>query len=596
MASNTVTIRVRPLRVAFLVDPIDHQGLYHAVELSTFLWGGSYNPIIPAFRRTPTKWEPHRVRHLPSPTDIIAGYLDGFDPDLVVPVGTSASRSYAIGNRDLIEADQLIGDLSKTASPRYGVGIIELLRDFVDKELKFKRNDNLEVAFPELPRTYRLFLASVFGILPSEAQKIIDNHFSNIPSITKVQPTLTNFVELLAPNMIFPRRLTSWDLEERPLRDAQLFVCNATSALDIIDYWNLRAAGYYVLPIPIQVAEIESIKKLARGFIDENYRSDRHNPNFFHDTTVQKSRSVSEESVKKFCESLDIPHSSRGTRSKYSLQWWYPRLWDAWARENTSEGIEFPYSHEKEHRISEGETILELRSQDPKFDLFREYSGEPKFANEFSFRFYGSKEPMAEVFPEGSRELSSAIGRFGYHNWRFSKTGPVFLASNTRDLIFLDLPSAEAVMTEWFRERSWKVTLSGPGRISMQLLKQLGGLWGVSSLTHPAIIQLLAELEKSAGLSRQAILGRMKRAIGSEKHYFASERFLKRLLAIDAVRLGATIQCPVCTRHNWFKLDALDYKLNCRFCLSEFVPPLHSPKDIEWTYRAHGPFAASVAQ
>lgn len=282
--------------------------------------------------------------------------------------------------------------------------------------------------------------------------------------------------------------------------------------------------------------------------------------------------------------------------SKYSLRWWYPRLWDAWARENTSEGIAFPYSHEVDLRIPEGETRLELHSQDPKFKIFREFSGKPKFANEFSFHFYGSKEPMADVFPEGSRELSSAIGRTGYHNWRFSRFGPVFLANNQQDLIFLDLPRAEAVMTEWLRELGWKVALSGPGRIATQLLKQLGGVWGISWLAHRGIIDLLGELEKEAGMPRQAVTGKLKRIIESDGLFFDSDRFLELLLEANAVRLGAKIQCPVCTRYNWYELDAIKYKLRCRFCLSDFAPPLKSPKNIEWTYRAHGPFASSVAQ
>jgi hypothetical protein len=62
------------------------------------------------------------------------------------------------------------------------------------------------------------------------------------------------------------------------------------------------------------------------------------------------------------------------------------------------------------------------------------------------------------------------------------------------------------------------------------------------------------------------------------------------------VRLGAKVQCPVCTRYNWYELDGLSYELHCRFCLSDFSPPLKSPKNIEWTYRAHGPFATSSAQ
>ena len=596
MASGTVSIRVRPIKFAFLVDPADRNGLYRAIELSTFMWGGSYSPIVPVYRRVPAKWESHRVKRLPRPADIICGYLDGFDPDFVVPVGRCSTQSYSIGNRELVQESELLGDISKNATPRYGVGAIELLRDFLKKELKYKRNDDLHVAIPDIPRAYRLFLASVFGALPADGQRVLDRDFAGVPGITRLKPTLANFVELWRPGRMFPRHLSMWSLENKPLRGAVLFVCDATSPQDVIDFWNLRAAGYYVIPIPIQASKRESVKKLACDFIEETYRPYRDNPKMFHHTTVQRSRSLSEDVVKEFCESLNIEKAKEENQFKYSIRWWYPRLWDAWARENASEGIAFPYSHEEERRISDGESRLELHSVNPKFDLFREYSGEPRFANEFSFRFYGFKEPMAEVIPEGSRELSSAIGRTGYRNWRFSRFGPVFLADNKDDLIFIELPRAEKVMTEWFRERGWLVSLSGPGRIAMQLMKQLGGAFGTTWLAHKGVIDLLGELEKEAGMPRQAVIEKLKRVIADDKLFFDGERFLEGLLESNALRLGARIQCPVCTRHNWYELNDLEYELPCRFCLSEFKPPVKSPKDIVWAYRAHGPFASSIAQ
>lgn len=596
MPWGSITIRVRPIRVAFLVDPSDRKGLYRAIELSTILWGGSYNPIIPVYKRTPTKWESRRIGKLPKPVDIISGYLNGFDPDLVVPVGSCARNTYEVGNRGLVQEDELLGEISKTGTPRYGIGLFELLRDFLEKELKYKRNDDLHIAIPDMPRAYQVFLASVFGVLPDEAEVILDKNFSQASGIVRVKPTLANFIELWQPGRMFPRHLSTWSLEEKPLRNATLFVCDAKSPLDIIDYWNLRAAGYYVLPIPIQVSKSESVKKLAKDFIEDNYQPYRHNPKMYHHTTIQKSRSLAEETVKNFCDSLGVEKAREEHQFKYSLQWWYPRLWDSWARENASEGIAFPYSHEEEQKIAEDEMRLDLRSLNPKIEPFREYTGKPKFANEFSFRFYGSKEPMAEVIPEGTRELSSAIGRTGYHNWRFSKTGPVFLANNEDDLIFLDLPRAESVMTEWFRERGWTVSLSGPGRIATQMIKQLGGAFGAGWLAHKGVIDLLRELEKEAGLPRQAVIGKLKKVIAEDGLHFDGERFLERLIDSNALRLGAKIQCPVCTRHNWYELNTLEYELPCRFCLSEFKPPQQSPKDIEWTYRAHGPFASSIAQ
>lgn len=596
MASGSLTIRVRPLRVAFLVDPSDRAGLLSAIEASTFLWGGSFNPIIPAYKRTPKKWEHHRVRRLPQPEEIITGYLEAFDPDVVVPVGACEGRKFQVGHREVVKMQDLIGGISETHSPKFGVGFLEVLADFVDKELKFKRNDDLKLMFPKLPRAYGLFLASVFGKLPSQAEQVINGYYGKHLDVGFPQPTLESFVGLLEPLNFFPRRLTSWSLEHRPLREPQLFVCDARSPQDIIDYWNLRAAGYYVVPIPIQISNLETVKKFARTFIEENYRPYRHNPDMFDRTTVQRSRTLSEDVVKTFCNSLQVPIAEKKQEPKYSLRWWYPRLWDAWARENTQEGVEKPYAHEVDLRIPESEERLELRSHDPKIKLFQAYSGDPRFANDFSFRFYGSKEPMAEVFPEGSKELSSAIGRGNYRDWRFSSSGPVFLASNEQDLIFLELPRAEAVMTEWFRERGWKVNLSPSGRMASQLVKQLDGTRGVSLLAHKGVIKLMSELENEGGMPRQAVVGRIKQVIASEGLHFDSERFLGRLIEVSALRLGAKIQCPVCTRHNWYELDALKYQMRCRLCLSDFDAPVHSPKSIEWTYRAHGPFASSVSQ
>ncbi len=585
---------MRPLRVAFLVDPADHAGLYRAIELTSFLWGGSYNPIIPAYRRTPSKWESGRVRHLPLPSDIIDGYLSGFDPDLVVPVGICTNRIFQVGNRDIVKADDLIGTLKDSAAPRYGIGFIDLLNDLIEKELKYKRNDDFQMVFPELPRACGLFLASVFGVLPKEAQQIVDKHFLNLAGITRARVTINQFLELLRSGNFFPRRLTTWGLEEQPLREAKLFVCDATSTQDIIDYWNLRAAAFYVVPVPIQTAETDGMKAFARDLIERNYRPYRDNPQMFHHTSVQRSRSLSEDAVKNFCQSLNIPNAGNRAQPKFVFQLSYPHVW---AREDAfGEDMPFPFAYEEELRISEGEERLELRSQNPKFDVSGRYSGKPRFANEFTFRFYGSIEPMAEVFPEGSRNLSSAIGRTGYIHWRFSRYGPVFLAHRYNDLIFLDLPLAEAVMTEWFRERGWKVSLSGPGRIAKQMLKQLGGIFEISRLANRGVVKLLGELEKESGMPRQAVLEKLKRVIKSDGLDSHAEFFLQGLLSANALRLGAKIQCPVCTRHNWYQLGALDYELQCRFCLSNFSPPQNSPKDIEWTYRAHGPFASSIAQ
>jgi hypothetical protein len=46
----TVHRRLRPLRLAFLVQPNDRKALSRVFEINTCLWGGRHNAIVPVFR------------------------------------------------------------------------------------------------------------------------------------------------------------------------------------------------------------------------------------------------------------------------------------------------------------------------------------------------------------------------------------------------------------------------------------------------------------------------------------------------------------------------------------------------------------------
>ena len=54
MLSGSLKVRLRPIRLAFVVDPADQHAILAAIEASSFLWGGAFNPIIPFYRRLST--------------------------------------------------------------------------------------------------------------------------------------------------------------------------------------------------------------------------------------------------------------------------------------------------------------------------------------------------------------------------------------------------------------------------------------------------------------------------------------------------------------------------------------------------------------
>jgi len=76
------SVRLRPLRVAFLVPPDDLNLVASVAQLSACLWGGRYNPIIPFFEEGGERWE--RPSPSSSALDVARGYVDFFEPDTLV--------------------------------------------------------------------------------------------------------------------------------------------------------------------------------------------------------------------------------------------------------------------------------------------------------------------------------------------------------------------------------------------------------------------------------------------------------------------------------------------------------------------------------
>jgi hypothetical protein len=50
------SVRVRPLRYAFLVDPKDKASLLNVCQVTSSLWGGGFNFIIPLFKQLPARY------------------------------------------------------------------------------------------------------------------------------------------------------------------------------------------------------------------------------------------------------------------------------------------------------------------------------------------------------------------------------------------------------------------------------------------------------------------------------------------------------------------------------------------------------------
>jgi hypothetical protein len=101
MATGSLKIKLRPLRLAFLVRPSDKAAIATAIETTSFLWGGAFNPIIPVYHKLPRFWGRDSRRGITA-RSVLDGYLDAFDPDYVVKVGELESEELKFGHREVV--------------------------------------------------------------------------------------------------------------------------------------------------------------------------------------------------------------------------------------------------------------------------------------------------------------------------------------------------------------------------------------------------------------------------------------------------------------------------------------------------------------
>ncbi|MDE0315079.1 MAG: hypothetical protein OXM61_09265, partial [Candidatus Poribacteria bacterium] len=554
MTRGTVKVKLRPIKLAFLVHPKDKESLLKAIEINTFLWGGMYNPIIPTYERIPSKWKDRSSKNL-SAQSIVSGYLDNFDPDYVVPMGECTNYTLNVSYREKIDdISEILERVEKNGIPNYGIGLFEILNHFFEEELKFQRRYPEDICVPHFGDRFRLLFASVFGELSENVNTIFWENYAEPLEARKTGCSVSNYTELFDSNKLFLRRMTGLYLESRGHQGKpRIFYLDASKSLDIMDYWNLRAIGWELFPVPKQFIQSNKTKGAILDFIEENFLSRTPNPEVYRRTTVLKSRSISEDKHQHFLDFLE--------KSKIVSQTWYPRIWDESAREaDHVECCELLVANPVEHDVSTDREPIQFKTLDPKFMSPFGISRKPRFANEVEWRLSDDRILFAEAIPEGdSKQALFIVESIGlHHEMRLFKKGVVYLPCHSEETLYLRGPHAEGVFTRWLESKGWTVKLSPSGLIAHQMLQQLQGIRGTWLLASEGIIELLGKMNSSDGkfLSAEFVRDKIFREIANEARVFKlkGEDILYHLIATKVYHLGMKLQCLVCTKHSWYSV------------------------------------------
>ncbi|QSF42992.1 hypothetical protein [Paenibacillus tianjinensis] len=580
MINGTLSVKLRPLKFAIIIEPYDTQSLETAIYINSYLWGGTYNPIIPAFSDGNGKI---------SSTDMemIEGYVFNFDPDYIVNLSkVDLSETYL--HEKLISIESIMDLENIENNKNYGTSVFHILDVFCEQELKYQRREQLQIVHPIFQGEFELFLSSVFGSLQAQLNDNYLRSFVELYNVKKAPCSLENFTEYLEPDILFLRRITSKFLNISRRNDhhcSYIFFMDASSPVDIIDFWNLRALGLNILPVPKQIFINESSLEIVQHFIESSFFPLKSNSEIYHNTTIQKSRQTSEEELSMFLKQISFLKQKEGYNHSYVIREWFPRLWiedvlfsdDAICCEITS----------RSERISiQGEKRLEIKVLRPDFHID---SFKPMYVNELNWSVYNQTELLSEIIPEGDNKLIRILNNTEINNWKISRRGLSYFCDYT-DTIRFSIPNAKDTFGYWMQLNGWETALSNSGRIAEQMMRHLGGPQHLSIISQEKLVQLLLNISKRDWITDEEFRKEINIIMdGNAKKY--ADGFINTLLKTKMIKLGIRTQCPVCTHYNWDSLDKNNYSLNCGKCLSEYEMPSYNTKLIKWAYKSFGPFS-----
>lgn len=609
MATGYANVKLRPIKFAFLVPYNDKASLLEAIQLNTFLWGGIYNPIIPVYNSIPKSFPPHLKKHIKD-ENYLQKYLKVFAPDFTVRLGDCANQNFDKDNEENISVNDIFIGFEDWRVPHYGIGLFEILNHFASNEHKYLQRNPKMLCVPKFSGKYSLFLSSIFGQFSDEVIKIFSKRYSSYFECTYPECSIDIYSELLEKQNLFPSRLMAYQINKLGGHPSLLYM-DANKFIDIVEYWNLRALGFDVIPLAKQAINSDSLCKSVLNFIEQSYKPQKH-PAISYKATFYESSSINTFNfeTENFLKSLEVPfrcpiRENEIDKNKVHLS--YLPLIDDWAFNMFSKSkIRFPLVREARFNITNDEGQIKLVSPDFMFSTIRRVA----FANDIELTTHQDEKLMAEIIPEGNNLVALTIGGFNFPEWRTKKGKLTYLSHFSDWTLNLKLPIAEDVFFRWFQNTEFDVSISDAGRIGKQMLKSLGGIIGTWLLANEQIFDLIYQkfnyikkrksdeaqknIDDSKSVYYDDLLGMLKK-IANQSDYFIFRnyhRLFSKLLDSKIIQLGIEVNCSFCNQPCWYSINEIKYTVKCRNCLEDFSLPIQSPKnELKWSYRTIGAFS-----
>jgi len=577
-----------------MLRPQDHANLRKIFHINTCLWGGQFNPIIPFFKRVPAWWE-RKGYKFDNAKQIVNGYLDYFEPDFVVEAEKGIAGSFGIDPERVLLLSDVLQRSDRREEKGHGQTVLDLYRNLYRKEFQFERRHKPKILEVKAATpAFDSFTACLFGGFPKQASlKYFARAFKDAfapercildgAALAKIYKARSRILSALR----IGRDGLEVDYNDRS--QPTLFILNAQEPKDLLDFWNYRAVHRSGVAIPVQW--LPELSDFCKVFITKNHRPLPGNP---HGVMIRPicmfSRSIPEKDI----QELHTKYLRVDKEGANMLQTWYPPIWreapEIMVRRTRptitaiTKRFDVPLDIEKPN--------IQFESLSP--DFADRFGAEDRWANVIRLSDWSYQNRIATVFPSDFRV--QAVPRFGLGGDRLLSTNDGLVTfPKFRDISeHWRLIEGKEAIELWLKGHKIACQLSDAGRATQQVIQTLGGFWGVSSVAHKGIINLLEGMARKP-ITRSAHQHEFENKVSLVvKDGIWRSKVLETLVERKAVELGYELKCSKCGSWSWYALNQLNATMNCDLCLQQFSFPLIKPSDskhAKWAYRVVGPFA-----
>jgi hypothetical protein len=589
MSSSSISLNYRPLRIGWLVRRGDCEQLREAVRLTSCLWGGKLNPIIP-------------TDDLPLALDM----AKTFGVDLLYAI-EETDESKAIENAipHLIKGygySSVFGGNEKSFSNfldvhHSAIVLAKQLRDAPDlQKLRFTTS----ILNEDDP--LRFLQTLLFGDYPKEGSPGA-NYQKNIKSILGTEAVRWAQGAILNPYIErtwFPLHLTTFNLVlggSPGFINNGVLVGSATDFDDLTLFWNLCAAGRKVaffdpaysdqlhswlqLSISSVTQTITGEKEFAvwhRGQLSTEGIDFGDTRPVYHHLDQASWNGLNIRPVKAFFLSSDIEvlATQEGATTNQSLKFQLP---------------DGPFENDQPGLAGQS-YVVSLK--------ISEYGEVPSQSSFKTINIPQLNEFFSRSMLYGQNLARLETGMYG--EWRIGRITKVYVQQ-----ISIGAYQVRSLFDEIMRHAGIKVTPSQSGLICSRLINQFGGAQGCRVLKVRGARRLIEKFKATESFTRSGAIETIRDidqvtgAVGLDNFEdlhierrdhpkLSADDVFRYLVDKEVFRVGLDLKCPSCLLASWIDIDSLSSKPTCAFCGSSFKAAVQLKDRGDWRFRRSGLF------